>query len=109
MKRSFKKFLGLGFLTMVLVAMASFYLQKRRADAIHEAVAETRRVLREQGFKTDLADFNFHTDDRLWNRASTLTFLGQYPHPGLLADKVDLLPKIPTDDGIIIWKQDWLK
>ncbi len=104
------------------VALASavcLFLLLRPRDGEQEAVAETRRALREQGFKTDLADFDFSVSDEMRERVAALTnadFLRatehrmEYPHRAALQEgKPELMKAVTQDSALVVWKLEKLE
>ena len=59
---------------------------------------ETRRTLRQQGFKTDLSDFDFSTDSDTAMRAAALTNV-------IRLRPIMLLQAVPTESGVVAWKE----
>jgi hypothetical protein len=103
-----------------LVAMGAFgaFLLLRSNNGPQEAVEETRRALRQQGFKTDLTEFNFSTSPELRARAAALT-RGEFSRSSTrdsgygwssLArpDHSDLMAAVGTDAALVVWKQEKL-
>ena len=85
------------------------------SDNEQRAVAETRRALRAQGFKTDLADFNLSASDDLRARATVLT-RGEFSRAGSRdqaygwrfmsrTDLPDLMAAVGADAALVVWKQ----
>ena len=74
-----------------------------------KAVAETRQSLREQGFKTDLAEFDFSTSPELREREAALTNAAPLRLAGPPPDHANLLQPIGNDSAIVVWKLDSLK
>jgi len=82
------------------------------------AAKETRRTLRKQGFKTDLADFNFFTGAELRVRQTALTdatFGNWALRTGDGASRAwvechshDLLPTAGSNAAVVVWKQEKL-
>jgi hypothetical protein len=70
---------------------------RARPDAQKEA-EEARRSLRQQGFKTDLSDFDFSTDYETAARAAAFTNI-LYTRPAVL------LQPCGTECAIVAWKQ----
>lgn len=79
------------------------------------AAEETRRVLRAQGFKTDLTDFDFSAADELRARAAALT-RGEFSRtpprdPGYgwqimsRMEQPDLMAPVGTDAALVVSKQ----
>ena len=64
------------------------------------ALQETRRSLSQQGFKTDLAQFDFSATPEMRKRAAALTTLGNWIRKPIL-----MSPAGP-DAAIILWKED---
>ena len=109
MNTSPKKVIWIILLCLLVLSTVTALFQLRRGKSVQQELADTRRALREQGFKTDLADFNFHTDAAMQSREMTLTFFGYTVPPATAADTINLLPIVADDSAIVIWKQDWLK
>ncbi|HEY5042451.1 MAG TPA: hypothetical protein VIK53_10655 [Verrucomicrobiae bacterium] len=72
-------------------------------------MADTRRMLREQGFKTDLADFNLSTDAASRAREGALTAFKMPLQFEPSGNSLDFMPVTADNAVIVIWKQDWLK
>jgi hypothetical protein len=70
---------------------------------------ETRQSLRQQGFKTDLSDFNLSTPPEMRSREvalkATAPNLSSRPHP----DQINSMEILGTNSAIVLWKQDSLK
>jgi len=109
MQGSPKKVIGITLLLMLVLAGISAFLSTRRGGDIQRQVAETRRALRDQGFKTDLTDFNLTTDSASRIREAALTSFGGTVRPASSADSVDLMPQVTDDTVVVVAKQDWLK
>ena len=102
---------------MALVAAGGAFLFFTR-DSERRALEETRRALRQQGFKIDLAEFNFSTSPELRARAAALTnadlagaaFRGGDPsrRAVLLQERLDLLPAMGSNAALVVWKQEKL-
>jgi hypothetical protein len=109
MRDNLRKVCAVILLLMLALAAISFLFQRQRAGGIRQEVADTRRALREQGFKTDLADFNLRvTDPAIRSREAALTAFASLARGASPVDELDLLPTMPDGSGIILWKQDWL-
>ena len=67
---------------------------KHGASNVQRSVAETRQKLRQQGFKTDLADFNLRTDAAARTREAALNF-GGVPFPMAPPASVTFVPGRP--------------
>jgi hypothetical protein len=77
--------------------------------AAQKALTETRQALRQQGFKTDLTDFDFSTTPELRAREAILKAAApdrtSVPSP----DQINLMEAVGAESAIILWKQDSLK
>jgi hypothetical protein len=73
------------------------------------AVAETRQLLRQQGFKTDLAEFDFSTSPELRARETVLANTAHFQFDGPFPEHPFLMQPIGNDAAIVVWKMDSLK
>jgi hypothetical protein len=89
-----------GGLTAMGVAVAIVLL--RQGDDVQKALEETRRALCQQGFKTDIAQFDFSTSDEFRARANALTSLGTWVREPILMSSAG------SNVAIVLWKQDKL-
>src|SRR5437773_7279508 len=94
---------------MVVLAAASglcaFFLL-RSDSSEQKALEETRRALRQQGFKTDLSEFNFSASTEFRARTAALTFAG--PHlrrPPLPEGYPELMMPVGSNAARVIWQQ----
>ena len=97
---------------MVVLAAAGvlcvfFLLRSDRSE--QNALEETRRLLRQQGFKTDLAEFNFSASEELRARGSALTTLGHTLRPAGPADNLDLMTSVGSNSALVVWRQEKLQ
>ncbi len=97
--------------TLVTVCAVLFARSPNREQ---KALAETRRTLRQQGFKTDLADFDFSTSDELRARAAVLGTTSRAaltnrsrPEP-ILGEAPAFMRPVEPDAAIVVWKLDKL-
>src|SRR5437667_10716572 len=98
-------------LVVVLAAasgLCAFFLL-RSDGSEQKALEETRRALHQQGFKTDLTEFNFSTPDEMRARAAALTTLGHTVRPARSPDNLNLLPLVGPNLALVVWKQDKLQ
>ncbi|MGC9942932.1 MAG: hypothetical protein ABSE48_13960 [Verrucomicrobiota bacterium] len=74
-----------------------------------EEVTNTIQALREQGFKTELKDFNFSLPPEIQARANALmaTAPGRNSRPFL--DHPDLMTVAGNDRALVVWNQDTVK
>ncbi len=104
-----RKAIGLTLLCVAVFAAVLALIQSHHGPDVQREVADTRRVLREEGFKTDLADFNFHTDASLRAREAALTFFASAVHHATPDQSIELMPPATDDATIVIWKNDRVK
>src|SRR2546425_484603 len=71
-----------------------------------KALEETRRALRQQGFKTDLTEFTFSTSGELRARAAALTNAGHTVRPVAPQENLNFLPLVGPNSALVVWKQD---
>jgi hypothetical protein len=87
-------------------------------DPAQTALEETRRALRQQGFKIDLAEFDLSASTELRARATALTHadLARNAFRGadaarrarVLNESLDLMPTVGSNAAIVVWKQEKL-
>ena len=94
--------------TGVLAALSAVFALHRGSN-IQQVLADTRKSLRQQGFKTDLSDFNFSTDAATRTRENALTFAGGYVLPDLLVVSINLRPVVGDDAVVVVGKQSYLE
>src|SRR5262245_12502391 len=82
---------------VVAVAVCGAILMVRATPDAQKAAEKARRALRQQGFKTDLSDFDFSTDYETAVRAAALTNLISSRPPVLLEP-------CGTESAVIAWK-----
>lgn len=109
MKTSPKKVLGIIGLIMALLAVVAALIQMHQNADVKRDLADARQLLREQGFKTDLADFNFKTDAAAQTREAALTVFSGMVRPATPDETINLMPLAADDAAIVIWKEDRLK
>jgi hypothetical protein len=100
---------------LLAVAALCGLLLGLRGDSEQKAVEETRRAMHQEGFKTDLAEFDFSASEEERARAAALTrgeFSRTYNREsnygwGSLsrAEHPDLMAAAGTDAAVVVWKQ----
>ena len=80
----------------------------RSDDSEKKAVEETRRALHQQGFKTDLTEFNFSTSSELRAREAILTAAARSQVSASGFEYPNLMASLGLDSAIVIWRHDWL-
>lgn len=92
----------------VIGAGVAFYLLRDKDDGEALKMAqETRRKLSKEGFKVDLAEFDFSTTPELRNRAGTLLAWGG---SAVRLPDLALMRSMGKDTAVVIWKSertDW--
>jgi len=105
-------------LLRLLCVLAAFPLSSRGSDE-QKAAEEIRLTLRQQGFKTDLAEFDFSAPAEFSARADALMradiagdgirgkdYARRYV---LFQDSPALMPMVGPDSAVVIWKQKKLQ
>ena len=94
-------------LVLAVVFVIGVFLWLRPNDRDRKPVEETRLALRQQGFKTDLTDFDFSTSDELRARERALTMFGGRGQMAAAAglNSFDLMTALGSDSALVIWKQ----
>jgi len=95
-------------LAVVGVIIAVFLMHMD--NAAQKAVKETRQALRQQGFKTDLADFDFSTSPELRAREAILN--ATVPTNNLsvpFQDRPNLMEAVGTNSAVAVWELPRLK
>ena len=93
---------------LVVYAAISHFVNAWRAKQLVREIANLRRTLREQGFKTEFDDFKITTDPVMRARLAALTALGYEPKLNTNGDVLDFRPIITDGTCKVIWKQDSL-
>lgn len=109
MKTSLKKVVWIVLGGIVILAALSAWLQSNRGDYLQQEVAETRQALRQQGFRTDLADFDFSTSDELRAREAALLATAPRGPSGPIRNQPNLRETIGNDSVVVAWRQDSLQ
>ena len=109
MKTSSRKVIWIILCCLLVLAFLSAWFQSQPGKDVQQAVADTRQALRQQGFKTDLADFNFSTDAASRMRESALTAFNARVQFDPSGEPLNLMPVAAGDAVIVVWQQDSLK
>ncbi len=70
---------------------------------------QTRRELQEEGFKTDLTNFDFSTSPDLRAREAILTATGPNRNVAPFPDHPDLMETATSNTVVVVWEQDSLR
>ena len=81
----------------------SFLLQPDASAS--KSLADTRRLLQQQGFKTDVADFNFSTTPELRAREAVLKAAFSNQIGGQFLDHPNLAEIVGNDAVIVVWRE----
>jgi hypothetical protein len=97
---------------LVLVAGGFIYalIPPRLDTNSQKPFAGTRQMLRQQGFKTDLTDFDFSTPPELRAREAILKATvptNNFSEP--FRDYPNLMETVGMNSAVVVWKQDSLK
>lgn len=93
---------------LVAYAAVSALLRAREEKRLKQEIADIRRTLREQGFKTEFDDFKITTDAAMKARVAALTALGSELKLNTNGDILDFRPIVSNGVAKVIWKQDAL-
>ncbi|HZI32423.1 MAG TPA: hypothetical protein VFF11_08775, partial [Candidatus Binatia bacterium] len=103
------RYLAIILLITVAISMAFFAINSLQTHSVQNAVEETRQSLRQQGFKTDLADFDFSTSPEDQARESVLTDTGQSLGAGTFLEHPNLMQPVSANTALVVWRQAELK
>jgi HEAT repeats len=96
-------------LLLVVIGIIYAALPSRRDAAAQKAVQDTRLALRQQGFKTDLADFDFATSPELRAREAILKAIATSRASDSPADQLNLMEVVGNNSAIVVWQQPTVK
>lgn len=108
MKSSLKKIIWIILGSVLVVSVLSALIQSRRGKNLQQEVADLRRELRAQGFKTEFADFNVTNDPATQARAAALRVFENELKLNADNDQLDFLPRGSDHSASVVWKQDAL-
>jgi hypothetical protein len=94
-------------LVLVILVVAAVLLLRPGDNRGAKLVAETRQALRQEGFKTDLTDFDFSTSTEMRQREAALQALGIPPQ--LRRISPNLMETVNSNSAVVVWKGDSLK
>jgi len=96
-------------LLLVVIGLIYAAFPSHPDAAAKMAVTETRLALRQQGFKTDLADFDFSTSPEMRAREAILTNTVHYRFAGTFPEHPNLMQPVGNNSAMVVWKLDSLK
>lgn len=109
MKTKLAKFIWLTAACLGFILLVAALLCLQPNDDIQKSLADTRQSLRAQGFKTDVADFDFSATGDLRARAEDIRSAGTSLPPALNNFELDLQPLADTESVAALWKLDHVK
>jgi len=109
MKRVLGGLFWLAVWVLVIAGLCIIFYPLHPDDAALRAVAETRQALRAQGFKTDLADFNFSTTSEQHAREAILHNTIGPPGPRPIIYYPNLQQPIGNNSAMVVWKLESLE
>ncbi len=109
MKRVLGKLFWLAMLVLVMAGLCVIFYPLPPDAAAQRAVAETRQALRAQGFKTDLADFNFSTTSEQQAREAILHNTIGPPGPRPIIYYPNLQQPVGNNSTMVVWKLESLE
>ncbi|HEV2434559.1 MAG TPA: HEAT repeat domain-containing protein [Verrucomicrobiae bacterium] len=77
--------------------------------AAQKALAQTRQELQEQGFKTDLTNFDFSTSPELQAREVILEATVPKRNTAPFLDQPDLMEPSGSNQAVVVWEQESLR
>ena len=96
-------------LLLVVISIIYAALPSRPDTVAQKAVEETRLAVRQQGFKTDLADFDFSTPPEMRARENILKAIATNRASGPPADHLNLMEIVGNNSAIVAWQQPTVK
>lgn len=95
-------------LTFLILAITGLILLPSFGHAESGTAKGIRRTFHEQGFKTDLSDFNFTVPQEMSERAAVLSANGPGSHPISFLNDADLMAPADDHSAVVVWKQQAL-
>lgn len=87
---------------ILLLAFVTF-----RSGSVQREVETTRRLVRQQGFKTDLEEFNLSTSPETQNRVAPLMGNMSLTRK-MLAEHLDLMAPVGSNTALVMWRLEKL-
>jgi hypothetical protein len=109
MKARLGKLLWTSAVVLVVVGVICAVSLSHRDSTAQKAMEETRQALRQQGFKTDLADFDFSTSAELRAREAILKATVPDRRSEPFVNHPNLMEAVGMNSAIVVWKQNSLK
>ena len=96
---------------LVVIVSVSAYadVSSNEVVATKESLEKTRLELQEQGFKTDLANFDFTTTPGSRDWDAILKAIVPSRNVGSFVDNPDLMEPTGSNSVIVLWEQDSLR
>jgi hypothetical protein len=96
--------IAVGLASASVAAIVCAFLLSSSDNSGQKTVDETRRALRQEGFKTDLAEFDFPVSYELRVRAGLLAMVGQAVQ-SRRPDNPSLITPVGSNAAIVVWRQ----
>ena len=97
------------FLALVVGGFICALIPPRPDTSGQKLLAGTRQLLRQQGFKADLSDFDFSTPPEMRARENILKATASNQSGPPVPEQQNLLEIIGTNSALVVWKQASLK
>jgi hypothetical protein len=97
------------FLALVVGGFIYALIPPRPDTSGQKLFAETRQSLRQQGFKTDLSDFDFSTPPEMRARENILKATASNRSGPPMPEQQNLMEIVGANSAIVVWKQNSLK
>jgi len=104
-----KKLLCIFAVALIIFGAIFGWFESQSDTSAQKAVEETRQNLRQQGFKTDLSDFDFSTSSEMRAREAILKATAPDFHSEPFHDHPNLMEIVGSNSVIVVWKQDSLE
>lgn len=108
MDTSLKKVIWISLLCVLVLSSVFVWFQSQRGTDVQRILADTRQKLRQEGYKTELADFKLTTDTAARARESALTAFNAPRQLYRAGGQLELMPAAGSNAVIVIWKQNEL-
>jgi hypothetical protein len=87
---------------LLIVAACLYGCRQLSNDSLHTSIEQTRRKLRQQGFRTELYDFNFALPAEIAARANAIISAGQAIRSLRNANELELMQTVGTNVAVAV-------
>jgi len=109
MRKRLFTFCWIALAILVVGGAIQLVLPSRMAARAQAALARTKADLHQQGFKTDLTDFDLTTSPEMRAREAVLMATATQPSSEPFTDDPNLLAALTNNRVIVVWQEEWLK